>query len=107
MITTYIITMRILAYLLIIFTIIQCIPAKNIVFIISDDMNVKWFEDPLVTPYLYEISKKPGVVSFINAYSNGCFCSPSRTSALTGKYPSVTGITNNEQKDGNTKEIKF
>ncbi|AYV85231.1 MAG: hypothetical protein Satyrvirus7_25 [Satyrvirus sp.] len=69
--------------------------AKNVLLIISDDMNIKWMGNTTVTPNLDRISKENGVTTFRKAYSNTCMCNPSRTSFLTGTYPSQNGIHKN------------
>jgi arylsulfatase A-like enzyme len=67
----------------------------NIVFILVDDlgwsdlgfMGSKYYETPNVDRFATE------GMYFIDFYSGGPVCSPTRTSILTGKYTARTGIT--------------
>lgn len=64
----------------------------NILFIMVDDLGKEWVScygaDDIKTPNIDALAK--GGMKFHNAYSMGS-CTPSRTTLLTGKYPSRNG----------------
>jgi arylsulfatase A-like enzyme len=64
----------------------------NILFIMVDDLGKEWLScygaDDIETPNIDALAA--GGMKFHNAYSMGS-CTPSRTTLLTGKYPSRTG----------------
>ena len=63
---------------------------KHIVFVLSDDLgwNAPSFMNPdLVTPSLDQLAKNGTILSSFYTYM---FCSPSRASFLTGRYPYKT-----------------
>lgn len=93
--------------ILLLLTFIQCVNCNNIVFIISDDMNADFIENTAIMPHYNRILRSEGVTSFPNTYSTACICNPSRTSILTGKYPSVTGVITNENHIGHPEELNF
>jgi iduronate 2-sulfatase len=71
---------------------------KNILFIISDDLNnlLGCYGDPLAkTPNLDKLAARG--VRFDAAYCTYPLCGPSRNSFLTGLYPNSTGILTNGQ----------
>lgn len=73
-------------------------PAKNVLFIVSDDLNtlLGCYGDPLAkTPRIDALAAR-GVV-FERAYCTFPLCGPSRNSFLTGLYPNATGIVANGQ----------
>ncbi len=65
----------------------------NVLLMIADDLND--FVGPLrsympgLTPNIDRLAARG--VSFNNAQANGLYCAPSRTSLLTGLYPTTTG----------------
>lgn len=73
-------------------------PARmNVLFIALDDMN-DWIQlldsnAPIKTPNLKRLAQK-GML-FTQAYCASPSCNPSRTTVLTGKMPSSTGVYNN------------
>jgi len=65
----------------------------NILFVVIDDLNAevgflgdRW----AVTPHLDVLAAESSV--FMRAYCQAPICQPSRTSVLTGRYPSHTGV---------------
>ena len=71
---------------------------KNVLFIISDDLNnlLGCYGDPQVkTPNIDRLATR-GVL-FNKAYCSFPLCGPSRNSMLTGLYPNSTGIQANGQ----------
>ncbi|MFM8703258.1 MAG: sulfatase-like hydrolase/transferase, partial [Planctomycetia bacterium] len=73
-------------------------PAKNVLFIVSDDLNTMLgcYGDRLAkTPHIDGLAAR-GLV-FERAYCTCPLCGPSRNSFLTGLYPNATGIFANQQ----------
>ncbi len=71
-------------------------PKYNVLFIISDDLRPElgtYGTPQIQTPNIDKIAKNG--TRFDNAYTQYPVCNPSRTSFLTGKYPTQTGIMNN------------
>ncbi|MEZ0485818.1 sulfatase [Fibrella aquatica] len=71
-------------------------PKYNVLFIISDDLR------PELGAYGVSMIKTPNIdriaargTRFDNAYAQYPVCNPSRTSFLTGRYPTQTGVMNN------------
>ncbi len=71
-------------------------PKYNVLFIISDDLR------PTLGCYGNTIIKTPNIdslatrgVRFDHAYAQYPLCNPSRTSLLTGRYPTQTGVMDN------------
>jgi len=73
-------------------------PRKNVLFIISDDLNnlLGCYGDPLAkTPNIDRLAARG--VRFEHAYCQFPLCGPSRNSMLTGLYPNSSGILRNAQ----------
>ncbi|MFM9195227.1 MAG: sulfatase [Planctomycetia bacterium] len=73
-------------------------PAKNVLFIVSDDLNTMLgcYGDPLAkTPRIDALAARGTL--FERAYCTCPLCGPSRNSFLTGLYPNATGIFANQQ----------
>jgi iduronate 2-sulfatase len=70
--------------------------AKNVLFLIADDLNnmLGAYGDPLArTPHIDKLAARG--VRFDRAYCTYPLCGPSRNSMLTGLYPNSTGIQSN------------
>jgi iduronate 2-sulfatase len=66
--------------------------AKNVLFILEDDLRPEihsWGQDNILTPNIDKLVNKG--VSFTSAYCQYANCSPSRKSILTGLSPETTG----------------
>jgi arylsulfatase A-like enzyme len=73
-------------------------PAKNVLFIVSDDLNTMLgcYGDPLAkTPRIDALAARGTL--FERAYCAFPLCGPSRNSFLTGLHPNATGIFGNGQ----------
>ena len=70
----------------------------NIIFFLVDDLNdyigVLGGHPQVETPHIDALAAQG--VTFINAYTNAPGCAPSRTSLLSGKTPSYTGVLSND-----------
>lgn len=69
----------------------------NVVFIISDDLRTELgaYGGRARTPNLDQLAKQG--VRFEKAYCQYPLCNPSRTSMLTGRYPTTTQVTGNRE----------
>ena len=74
-------------------------PKPNVLFIVFDDLNdaVEGMggHPQAKTPNIDRLVKRG--VRFTNASCNGTVCAPSRTSFLSGQYPTTTGLFENQQ----------
>jgi arylsulfatase A-like enzyme len=71
-------------------------PRYNVLFIVSDDLRPELgaYGNPIVrTPNLDRLAARG--TRFDRAYAQYPLCNPSRTSFLTGRYPTTTGVTDN------------
>ena len=72
--------------------------AKNVLLLIVDDMrpqlNAAYGQTFMITPNLDRLAKSPGAVVFDRAYVQVAWCSPSRNSFLTSRYPDTLQIWN-------------
>lgn len=90
--------LRSLALLALIATAAMADDRKNVLFIVSDDLNnlLACYGDPLAkTPNIDALAARG--VRFDQAYCTYPLCGPSRNSFLTGLYPNSTGILANSQ----------
>jgi len=74
----------------------QTKPKFNVLLIISDDLRPElgiYGTPQIQTPNIDKIAQRG--TRFNNAYAQYPVCNPSRTSFLTGRYPTQTGIMNN------------
>ena len=66
----------------------------NIIYIMSDDMGYgdlsSYGRKDYTTPYLDKLASQG--IKFINAYSAGPLCTPTRTAFFTGRYPAKTPV---------------
>jgi iduronate 2-sulfatase len=67
-------------------------PAKNVLFIVSDDLNdvLGCYGGPALTPHLDKLAARGTL--FEHAYCQVPWCSPSRSSFLTGRKPDVVKV---------------
>ncbi|MDO8543357.1 MAG: sulfatase [Opitutaceae bacterium] len=71
---------------------------KNVLFLFSDDLRVElgcYGTPGIRTPNIDTLAARS--VRFERAYAQYPLCNPSRSSLLTGRYPTVTGVLDNRQ----------
>ena len=74
---------------------------KNVLFIISDDLNTRigpYMEIDHHTPNLDRLAQEG--IQFTRAYSQFPLCGPSRASIMSGLYPESNGVLNNQYVKG-------
>eukprot|EP01046_Picozoa_sp_COSAG06_P018415 COSAG06_NODE_1282_length_10016_cov_230.231118_6_plen_287_part_00 len=72
--------------------------AKNVLLVVVDDLrpqlNVSYGQSFVHTPNMDSLSSGPGSIVFTRAYAQLAWCSPSRNSFLTSRYPDTLQIWN-------------
>ena len=69
----------------------------NVLFLISDDLNCRigCYGDPVAkTPHLDRLARRG--VRFERAYCQQPLCNPTRSSVMSGRYPTSTGVLDND-----------
>lgn len=79
-------------------SIVAAEPEKpNVLFVIVDDLNcrIACYGDPVAkTPHLDRLAARG--IRFDHAYCNFSLCNPSRSSVLSGLFPTTTGVLDNK-----------
>jgi len=81
----------------------------NIIYIMTDDMGYGdlsgYGRKDYHTPHLDKLATQG--IKFINAYSAGPLCTPTRTAFMTGRYPAKTPVGLIEPLTGSKKDLAF
>lgn len=81
----------------------------NIIYIMTDDMGYGdlsgYGRKDYLTPNLDKLASQG--IKFINAYSAGPLCTPTRTAFMTGRYPAKTPVGLIEPLTGNKSDTAF
>src|SRR6185503_16565701 len=81
----------------------------NIIYIMSDDMGYGdlsgYGRKDYATPNLDKLASQG--IKFVNAYSAGPLCTPTRTAFMTGRYPAKTPVGLIEPITGDKKDTAF
>ena len=75
---------------------LESAPPPNVLFVLVDDLNCDvacYGKTEVKTPHIDALAERG--VRFANAYSQGVACNPSRSSLLTGRNPTATGVFDN------------
>ena len=82
-------------------------PRPNIIFIMTDDQAVSemscYGNEILETPNMDRLAYEGA--QFANCFCTSSLCAPGLASVLTGCYPSLTGITGNPEKTGESERL--
>src|SRR5688572_3631726 len=81
----------------------------NIIYIMTDDMGYGdlsgYGRKDYPTPNLDKLAAQG--IKFVNAYSAGPLCTPTRTAFMTGRYPAKTPVGLKEPLTGNKSDTAF
>lgn len=81
----------------------------NIIYIMTDDMGYAdlsgYGRKNYQTPHLDKLASQG--IKFVNAYSAGALCTPTRTAFMTGRYPAKTPVGLIEPLTGEGKDTAF
>jgi len=81
----------------------------NIIYIMTDDMGYgdlsSYGRKDYLTPNMDKLASQG--IKFVNAYSAGSLCTPTRTAFMTGRYPARTPVGLIEPLTGNKEDTAF